>query len=373
MTFNNSSKNYSVTSSSGFGIAGSGALIKNGTGTLTLTTANTFTGPVVVNGGTLYANISGNPQYNANFSNISGITVNSGGTLIAGANSLFGWNGTNDKPITVNAGGTLTTDTQGDVGVSIVTLNGGTIATGAPNANAGTWRFDGAGDKLLVTDNSTVSAVNVKFQNGGCIDVADGKTLTFSGTVTDTVYFGISSVIKSGGSGILVLSGSNTYTGTTTISAGTISISANNNLGADAAPVTINGGTLKTTAYVYNTHPITIGPGGGTININSTGSGGTGQLFFNTQNTLLGSGPLTVTGNGSLTTTAPATSASPGPTPTTAISLCKAAVSSSTGPPVRSTQQQHSTSLTKANWPCKGTRQRNCPTLLRSPAARTAF
>jgi autotransporter-associated beta strand protein len=268
-----------------------------------LTTANTFTGPVIVNGGTLYANISGNPQYNANFSNVSGITVNSGGTLIAGANSLFGWNGTNDKPITVNAGGTLTTDTQGDVGVSIVTLNGGTIATGGPNANAGTWRFDGAGDKLLVTDNSTVSAVNVKFQNGGCIDVADGKTLTFSGTVTDTAYFGISSVVKSGGSGILVLSGSNTYTGTTTISAGTISISANSNLGADAAPVTINGGTLKTTAYVYNTHPITIGPGGGTININSTGSDGTGQLFFNTQNTLLGSGPLAVTGNGSLTTT----------------------------------------------------------------------
>src|SRR5262249_21188774 len=89
-----------------------------------------------------------------------------------------------------------------------------------------------------------------------------------------------------------------------TINAGTLSISTNSNLGASSAPVTLNGGTLKTTnsGLLTNTHAFTIAAGGGTININSTGTAGTGQLYFNTPDTLLGSGPLTVTGNGTLGT-----------------------------------------------------------------------
>src|SRR5206468_2951218 len=141
LTFNNTAKNYTITSSGAFGIAGSASLTKNGTGTLTISTANSFTGPVIVNGGMVYANVAGNPQSSAGFSNVSGITINSGGTLKAGANSLFGWSGVNDKPITVNTGGTLTTDTQGDLGVGLVILNGGTMTTGGANTSAGTWRF----------------------------------------------------------------------------------------------------------------------------------------------------------------------------------------------------------------------------------------
>src|SRR5262249_47392161 len=104
--------------------------------------------------------------------------------------------------------------------------------------------------------------------------------------------------------GAVTLSTTNSYTGTTTINAGTISISTNNNLGASGAPVTLNGGTLRTTnnGLFTNTHAFTIAAGGGTININSTGSAGTGQLYFNSPNTLLGTGPLTVTGNGTLAT-----------------------------------------------------------------------
>ncbi len=60
--------------------------------------------------------------------------------------------------------------------------------------------------------------------------------------------------------------------------------------------MTLNGGTLATTAGVTNTHAFTIGASGGTIDVTTTG-----QYFFNTPNTLLGSGTLTVTGNGTLT------------------------------------------------------------------------
>ena len=53
--------------------------------------------------------------------------------------------------------------------------------------------------------------------------------------------------------GTLVLGGANTYSGITTVSAGTLSIAADNNLGtapSSATPgfLTINGGTLATTA-----------------------------------------------------------------------------------------------------------------------------
>ncbi len=312
LVFNNSAKNYTITSGGGFGIAGGASLTKNGTGTLTISTANSFSGPVVVNGGTLYANVSGNPQFNAGFSNVSGIAVNSGGTLKAGANSLFGWSGVNDKPITVNGGGTLTTDTQGDVGVGLVILNGGTMTTGGANAGAGTWRFQDPTSKLLATDNSSVTGVNYKFQNGASIDVATGKVLTFSGTITDTTSFGASSLVKSGGSGILTLSGTNNYSGGTSISAGTVSISANNNLGSNASPVVINGATLRTTntTALTSTHPITIGSAGATLSIVGNGVGTTSQgdrVIFNTANTLFGSGALTVNGNGTLAGAAPNT------------------------------------------------------------------
>src|SRR6185436_10088517 len=41
MIFNNSTKNYTIASSGGFGISG-GALVKTGTGAVTINTANTF-------------------------------------------------------------------------------------------------------------------------------------------------------------------------------------------------------------------------------------------------------------------------------------------------------------------------------------------
>ncbi len=309
MTFTNSSKNYTVTSSGAFGIGGVGALTKNGSGMLTLSTSNTFTGNVIVHGGTLHANAA-NAATNRVFSYVNGITVNNGATLRSGTNSLFGWDGTQAKPVTVN-GGTLISDTGGDVNVSIITLNGGAL-TGNGNANGwGSWNFGRATDKkLVVTENATVSATEVGFHNGATIEVASGKKLAFTGTITNS-NDGVSAVVKQG-PGTLTLSGTNSYTGATTINEGMVSISANNHLGANAAPLTLNGGTLRTTntTALGNTHAFTIGGTGGTLTIAGNGAATTGQgdrVFFGNTNTLLGSGPLTVTGGGTLAGAAPNT------------------------------------------------------------------
>ena len=203
VTFNNATTNYTI--SGGFGIAGSGSLVKNGSGTVTLLTSNGYSGVTTINAGTLQIG-----------------------------------NGTTD----------------------------GSIANTAS-----------------ITDNGALVYNRVgAFTYGGVI----------SGTGTVTVT----------GSGSQTLAGSNTYSGGTTVSGGgTLIVAANTNLGAGG--VTLDGGTLRTTnsGTLVNTHAVTVGPGGGLINIASTGTAGSGQVLFDTTNTLLGTGPLAVTGTGALSTT----------------------------------------------------------------------
>lgn len=259
-------------------ISGSGSFTKSSTGTLTLTGANTMSGAVTINGGTLIANTA-NAANNRAFSYVSSITVNSGATLRAGSNGLFGWDGTQEKPITVNTGGTLTANggLNSDVGVGTVTLAGGTLATLAGGAtDYGSWRFDNAGDKLLVTQDSTASALNVKFANGGAIDVAASRTLNFTGTITDATAGGASSLVKNGGAGTLILAGANTYTGTTSISNGTVLV--NVSIGSGAMTIA-SGATLGGNGIVN---------GATTINSGATMSPGTGigKLTVNNSVTL---------------------------------------------------------------------------------------
>ena len=202
------------------GTAGAAKLTKTGSGTLTLTgTSSTFTGATTVNGGTLYVNSPNGDT--GGLATTASITINNGGTLRSSANALFGWNANQGKDITVNAGGTLTADNGADVHVGRVTLNGGTLASSGSSADWGSWVFDGPNTVLAVTDASTASAVNVRIQNGGSIDVAAGKTLSFAGTITDSGSAGASSLVKTG-AGTLALIGASSYTGTTAVNGGTL-------------------------------------------------------------------------------------------------------------------------------------------------------
>jgi fibronectin-binding autotransporter adhesin len=80
-------------------LAGSGAtMTKTTAGTVTLTGANTFTGATTINGGTLTASSSSGSALGGT----SGVTVNSGGTLLLGADNQIN----NAATITL-AGGTL--------------------------------------------------------------------------------------------------------------------------------------------------------------------------------------------------------------------------------------------------------------------------
>lgn len=212
-----------------------GGLTKLGGGQLELTASGTYTGEVVVEEGTLFAN-SGNAPNDRVFSYATSVTVKSGAILRANANSLFGWDGSQAKPLIVEAGATAVAENS-DQNVGLVTLNGGTLASVNPAADWGSWNFGRSfGGGLMVTDDSLVSAEGVGFVEGAEVTVEPGKTLTFSGTIIDKPD-AISSIRK-WGDGTMVLSGANTYSGMTWVAEGTLSM-ADATL-ADSADVTID-------------------------------------------------------------------------------------------------------------------------------------
>lgn len=248
-------------------ISGSGPLLKTGPGLLRLTAANPMTGPVTVNGGVLYAN-PGNAASNRAFSHVSRIVINAGGTLRAGPNGLFGWDGTQARPILVNAGGLLTIDAPGhDVNVGVVTLNGGTLA-GGPGPVWGSWNFGRAArvnpgsGRLVVTEDSLVTAQDLVFHSGAAIEVAAGKTLTLSGSLSDTSGEGACSLLLRGG-GTLVLTGANPYSGPTVVSNATLLVHGS----IGSGPVTVAaGGTLGGRGLIHGAVTVlsggTLSPGG---------------------------------------------------------------------------------------------------------------
>lgn len=82
ITFNNSSRDYVINHVGTGGIIGSTGITKNGTGTVTLGGANTYTGAIIVSNGTLKA------ASTQAFGRNSSITISSGGTIDLNGQSL---------------------------------------------------------------------------------------------------------------------------------------------------------------------------------------------------------------------------------------------------------------------------------------------
>lgn len=246
-------------------MVGTGGVTKEDSNTVTLSGANTFTGVVTVNGGTLIASFA-NGANNAVFSQVSGIVVNSGGTLRTTSNALFGWDGTQARTLTVNAGGIATTQAGNDANVGLVVLNGGELA-GSQGAWAwGSWNFGRATEKTLrVTENSTVSATGVALTRGSFVEVAAGKTLNFTGTIIN-IPDAVSQWSKTG-AGTMILGGTNTYTGTTTVTGGTLIV--NGSIAANTTTTVQTGATIGGSGSVGN---LTIAAGGSINPGNSPGA-----------------------------------------------------------------------------------------------------
>ncbi len=308
------------------------SLIKTGVGTLTLSQPNSYTGSTTINGGTLSISADGSLGTAPGSPTLGSLVLN-GGTLATTAGFTLDSNrgislGTSGGTFDVAGLTTLTYDgiaagvgalTKLDDGTLVLgganvytsgtTVVAGTIIDGIVNAlpttttltvnGAGTFDLHGFAQTVAgLADDGLGTSTLTDSGGAATLIVNDALPSSFSGTITN----GASplSLIKTGAS-TLTLSQANTYTGTTTINGGTLSISADANLGtapasATAGSLVLDGGTLAATASLtLNSHRgISLGASGGTFLV-------TGSLTTLTYNGIVAnSGSLTDIGTGTL-------------------------------------------------------------------------
>ncbi|EDC1757751.1 autotransporter outer membrane beta-barrel domain-containing protein [Salmonella enterica subsp. enterica serovar Senftenberg] len=226
-------------------IGGTGRVEKSGDDKLTLSGSNTYTGGTLISSGTLVANDvnalgTGDVTDNATLMLNTGgdFTNNIGGTgrveksgddalTLSGSNTYTGG--------TLISGGTLVANDVNALGTGDITDNA-TLALNAvgdfDNAISGSGKVEKSGDDALTLSGSntytggtlissgTLVASNVEALGTG--DVTDNATLELNtGGTFDNAISGSGQVVKSGDE-TLTLSGSNTYTGGTLISGGTL-------------------------------------------------------------------------------------------------------------------------------------------------------
>jgi len=236
-------------------ISGTGALTYAGAGTLTLSAANTYSGGTIVNSGSLIAR-GGLANATSNT-----VTANAGGTFIFGAADVFtNHTGTVQPTIVVNEGGTVRNASGVFNPLGAVTLNGGTLdsagfssASGVGFALKGTVAVTGSTTSTISGSGIGLGAAAVASTTFNVADGAAATDLLVSGVLRDGPgptwpNSQTSSLVKTG-AGTMVLTGTNTYSGETTVKAGTLLVSGSNTGGGVYSLGAANGdnGTLQMT------------------------------------------------------------------------------------------------------------------------------
>lgn len=275
---------------SGTGILGGtgGTLTKNGTGTLTLanTVANTFTGGTTVNAGTL--------------------SLGTGST-------------------------TADTTTVGALGSGGVTVNGGTLRLWIRNNAA-----------FTIANNLTVNGGNILNEDGnhtlsGTVSVGaggatlrskwNGKNLTLTNTISGAGAVTVARSADGGGNAdtTVILTGSNTYSGGTTVNSAVLQLG--NVIATDKGPTGVVRGTLTVNSpgsavlgfinalgYAAGQKVDTFNINGATVSHTASGDQGWGITYNMTGGTLqsTGTGRFTFGANTSVNTLASASTANIG-------------------------------------------------------------
>lgn len=306
-------QNFTVTTSSYAVISGTGQLSKIGTGTLTLTGNNTYSGGTAINGGKLSVSANhnlgaatgrltfngGTLQATDSFSTDRDTTLNTGGGTFevdAGKTLTHGGTINGTGGLTKTGAGTLTlTGYNGYRGGTAI--NGGKLAISSVRnlGDGGGLSFDGG--TLQITGSGSVAIYRATTLNagGGTFEVDAGKRLNHYGRISDS-----GSLTKTG-TGKLKLGYENTYTGATNINAGTVDAFSTSALGSRSA-VTIAAGAQLNLKRNF----LAIGSLAGAGNVNVDGSNlitGLNNSDSNFSGVISGTGSLTKTGTGTLTLT----------------------------------------------------------------------
>ncbi len=283
------------------GIAGGTEISKNGTGTLTLGGANTFSGDVHLNGGTLVLSNSGA------LGNTAGITLVENGATLDLADLAIGAENVDLSGSLIN-GGTLTASLAGEIYMLEASALGGngnlTLSGYIGGGDAASLTKIGAGTLLLgalngYDGNTVVSEGTLRLGNAGALGGDFNGTSVASGAVLDLngQSVGAEPLVLNGdgiaSGGVLLNSGANnaSLTGDVTLAAAA-SIGGRITLSGEitgAHPLTKVGTGALVLTNAGNAHSSTV-VSGGTVSIASAPGLGAGPLTF----TAVGTG-LTIT------------------------------------------------------------------------------
>ena len=261
------------TISATIGTATTGSVILSGSGNVTASATNLFTGNTNINGATL--------TYGAN--NV----LSSGAVAVRGG--LYNLNGNSDT-------------------IGALTLSAGTVNTGA-----GTLTLGGTFTTVANANFTSLVTGNLGLGAARNFDIGDG--LMDNDAIITAVVSGAFAPTKTGGAGVLVFSGDNNYTGLTTVSAGTLRLGAaggatNTPLGTTGAGTTISGASsaLDLNGYTLGTsEALTLGGALATGAVQNTSSADvnySGLVTLGAASTMISNyGAMNFTNTGNITGT----------------------------------------------------------------------
>lgn len=269
-------------------ITGTGSLLKTGTGALTLSGDNRYTGGTTVTTGTLVLNDTA-PMDGMGVV-VGTLNINQNGTVqLTGLASALGYNANRVTTININGGVLEALSGQQHIWDLTGGLNfngGGTVKSNGGTSDAAATSYFEWGVTNITVANPTSAAViagriNLRNDLGTSVfTVADGvaeNDLLISAAITQAN----GSYLTKTGAGKLTFTGINSYSGTTTINAGTLQIGDGGTLGTISSA-----GVTNNAALVFNrSNDFTI----------SNAISGTGTV------TKSGAGVLTLSGGNSYT------------------------------------------------------------------------
>jgi autotransporter-associated beta strand protein len=262
--------------------AATSSLTKSGAGELVLTGTNSFSGNLTITGGNVTLGDGGSTG-SIPTSNTSATSISAGANFRFNLNSSINFNGSiTGAGSVVQMGTGTTTITNNNTYTGGTTISNGTLNLGAASAigPAGTRAANG---NITFSGGTLQYSASNQVDYSGRFSTADsqqykidtnGQNITLASAMTS-----VGGSLTKSGSGNLILTGLNTFTGLTTVSSGSLIVGANGTSGALAS------NNVSLTGNIAFTRSDDI-----TFSGNISGTGGFGKS---------GNGNLTLTGTNS--------------------------------------------------------------------------